>query len=915
MRTRRPRPITLAILLLCIFSTVGMAAPIEQAPGRGLTLYPCQKKANAACWRRAEQLQRFAPEIRVLADPIQADVRLAHDGARLLVRAMKLPKDMRLEIVVGPKDTNNLADTQVLTVGRGLHALHLTPPLKLGSLRAIRVHLRRDDDPVLRTWAPHGHGDLTRPGLALFTDSAPTDGAPRITVTREDTQLHLNAPGAAHLRIGHRRLALPKGSKGIPAPWSATGSDTLTVDVPPHTGWYDLRATWMDDAGQITANALSSIYLQAPGAPGAQTHGLHPRPQQLALRDEAPFVLRPDARWCTSVLDWLTVTKLAKREARRLTGVQPSDDCSGTTPSSKDVWWMRDATLKKDAFRLEVGESTGARIYASDKRGALYGGMALVDALGFDATIPALEATDWPSVEWRILFHKAASPGTARIPPAEYIRFIERAVSRGRYNMLVLHLENGFVYPSHPKLARPNAWSQKDLSSVINAARSLGMMVVPGMSTPGHSQWLTGRFPELKEDATGAQLCTRHPQTRVLVSELMTDLLEAFGQPAFIHIGHDEVWWRTERKHEIQRCPRCEGTPRWLLLAQDIQWQHDWLKARNVRPILWTDMLVKGWHGTNGAVFRASNRLPQAERADYLAISWTRKGNSIKALGAKGYRVVRGHTGYTDWKRAGLGPVVDQIAGEALALFYAAPWSSFWGQTGPLALYNNWPNVVLAGTTAWRPEMSDTPIDETLDALQELSAYTPGYRHQLPGGKALMLPKSTDTIDAILPAQATVNGVDFDTTAPQALVAGEQLSFNDVGEASTISFLQATQTSRETDLRLIKTQKRAATLDGPTVATMTVRWTDGKERQTQLRLGMDTERPERPTRGQMLWRTSGTFRVPSVAAGAISSEAKDRCFYRWDWINPRPEQAIERITWNVEKAGVRWHLLGATVSP
>ena len=50
-------------------------------------------------------------------------------------------------------------------------------------------------------------------------------------------------------------------------------------------------------------------------------------------------------------------------------------------------------------------------------------------------------------------------------------------------------------------------------------------------------------------------------------------------------------------------------------------------------------------------------------------ISWGRVGDSIGTLVPKGYSVIRGNTGYANWKREGLASMALGVKGEALAIF------------------------------------------------------------------------------------------------------------------------------------------------------------------------------------------------------------------------------------------------------
>ena len=82
-------------------------------------------------------------------------------------------------------------------------------------------------------------------------------------------------------------------------------------------------------------------------------------------------------------------------------------------------------------------------------------------------------------------------------------------------------------------------------------------------------------------------------------------------QPRFVHIGHDEIGFKTHRKHEAQRCPRCEGTPL-AALTEDLTWQHGVLADLGAKPMLWSDMLVREWHGKHGAMYRTADRLSES---------------------------------------------------------------------------------------------------------------------------------------------------------------------------------------------------------------------------------------------------------------------------------------------------------------
>ena len=70
--------------------------------------------------------------------------------------------------------------------------------------------------------------------------------------------------------------------------------------------------------------------------------------------------------------------------------------------------------------------------------------------------------------------------------------------------------------------------------------------------------------------------------------------------------------------------------------------------------------------------------LTPEQRGAIQAMAWSPLGDPLVQLSERwGIDVLRVHTGYLDWKRAGVAEQANQIAGEGLALFVPAPWAAF----------------------------------------------------------------------------------------------------------------------------------------------------------------------------------------------------------------------------------------------
>ena len=902
----RQRLIRVSGLLVGLHALPAIAAPIASQPGRAIQVGSCTEDPGAPCWRTAKTITRFAAHQRERLPPVEAEIRLARQGQALLVNAAKLPDGHQLEVLVGGHRHGGISEASALVVQQGLHRLDLGPSKLAGTIRTLWVHLRHTRAGEVRTWAPHNHGDFSRPAAAWFSDAPPTH---KVNLSRHEDGLVIQAKAAAELRLVRRRPILPSGGRGIPKPWSRKSKNKIGPVHPPDSGWHDIEAVWRAPGGDVIELVREEIYLRAEGAPQATALGIYPAPKQRQLNPGAPFSLKDGFRVCTGQRQWRPVARLARLELQRLTGRETNTRCQ-LKATANSIRLVLDERLPSEGFRVQVTPDH-IEVAAPDLRGALYGALAAVDGIGPDGELPAGSFSDSPAIAWRILHHRLVQNSKSKISVDSWVRFLRRAVSRGRYNTIVLDLSNGYRWASHPELARPNAWTRKEVLKLVEAARELGIEVIPGLAQPGHAEWITAKHPHLAEDGASYMLCTRHPDTRTLLSELMSELIDVFDQPRYLHIGHDEMWWRTQRKHEDQRCPRCSGSPRWQLVLDDLLWHHEWLKQRGVKPMLWSDMLVKGWHGKNGAIYRAADAIPEAMRADFMVVSWTRVGDTLGELVPKNFPVVRGHTGYHDWKRQGLPEQANGLTGEALAMFFGTPWSSFGGEAGPTPLGYHWSAVILAGTTAWRPSLANTRIEPTLDHLSGTTAFLPGLRHIQGAPSPLPLPGEAAAVDALLPATTTINGATFDLRNPIEHSAGP-LTLQDIGTIEGLSLLHGLDFNAVTERQLIRKWRHGASTNGVRVIDALVEYTDGTKTTQAIHLGMDIERVGRPVTAQHLWRSSGMLRVPSLAAGAVNTEATDRAFARWDWVNPRPDIPVKQITFTVLTPEVRWFVLGAT---
>ncbi|MBR4617273.1 MAG: Tat pathway signal protein, partial [Kiritimatiellae bacterium] len=105
----------------------------------------------------------------------------------------------------------------------------------------------------------------------------------------------------------------------------------------------------------------------------------------------------------------------------------------------------------------------------------------------------------------------------------------ERAAKSG-VNLLLIDLGEGMVYPSHPELAVKGSWAPEKMKAELARLRRLGLEPIPKLNfSASHDAWL-------KEYSR----MVSSPEYYKVVSDIIRDVCEIFGQPRLFHLGWDE---------------------------------------------------------------------------------------------------------------------------------------------------------------------------------------------------------------------------------------------------------------------------------------------------------------------------------------------------------------------------------------
>lgn len=241
-----------------------------------------------------------------------------------------------------------------------------------------------------------------------------------------------------------------------------------------------------------------------------------------------------------------------------------------------------------------------------------------------------------------------------------FIKFINEELVPAKINTLILRIDYGYMYRSHPELRDSSALSLRDARKLVTACRKNHIRIIPQVNMLGHQSWagttgnLLKAYPEFDE-TPGVKMpekyvwpnpeglycksyCPLHPDVHKVVFAVIDEICDAFEADAF-HAGMDEVFYIGERQ-----CPRCSGRDKAELFAGEVRAIHDHLAQKGRQLWIWGDRLIDGkttglgeWEASYNNTWRAVDLIPKDviicdwhyERPDQTPVYFAMKGLSV----------------------------------------------------------------------------------------------------------------------------------------------------------------------------------------------------------------------------------------------------------------------------------------------
>jgi len=203
----------------------------------------------------------------------------------------------------------------------------------------------------------------------------------------------------------------------------------------------------------------------------------------------------------------------------------------------------RGSGKKPEGYKLSIAKD-GVEISGNDAAGVYYATQTLRQCVvhhGHFLMLPCVEIEDWPDLK-----HRAAHYDTKHHQDKyEYVKSFIRELAHYKVNCLVWEWEDKFVYPSHPEIGAPGAFTLEQMQELTRYARRHHVQIIPLVQGLGHVAFILKHleFRHLREiPDSDWEFCPLKDGSYELLFDLWRDSMEATPGSEFCHIGSDETY-------------------------------------------------------------------------------------------------------------------------------------------------------------------------------------------------------------------------------------------------------------------------------------------------------------------------------------------------------------------------------------
>jgi hypothetical protein len=177
-------------------------------------------------------------------------------------------------------------------------------------------------------------------------------------------------------------------------------------------------------------------------------------------------------------------------------------------------------------------------------------------------------------------------------PTADRFVGLLKIFAAARYNVVLVEWEDSFPWTVDKRFRSSAAYTPEDIRRFCKTAKELNLELIPLVQCLGHMEnpLSVPGYEKLREvpDKSGS-LSPLAPGARKLIQSMVDDVLKLMPDVKQFHLGGDEAW-------ELGQHPKSkafiEKHGKGALYLHHVEPILDSLNARNIRPILWHDMMI-----------------------------------------------------------------------------------------------------------------------------------------------------------------------------------------------------------------------------------------------------------------------------------------------------------------------------------
>lgn len=174
--------------------------------------------------------------------------------------------------------------------------------------------------------------------------------------------------------------------------------------------------------------------------------------------------------------------------------------------------------------------------------------------------------------------------------PDRFVKLL-KIFAAARYNVVLIEWEDTFPWTIEKRFRSSTAYTPDDIRRFCKTAKELNIELIPLVQCLGHMETplSTPGYEHLREVATNSSgINPLNPKSRELIQAMVDDVLKLMPDVKQFHLGGDEA--RTLGKNPETKA-YMEKYAKGALYLQHVSPLLDNLSQRNIRPILWHDMM------------------------------------------------------------------------------------------------------------------------------------------------------------------------------------------------------------------------------------------------------------------------------------------------------------------------------------